>query len=758
MYLKSLEVNGFKSFAKKTHLDFKTKISSVVGPNGSGKSNVAESFRFVLGEQSMKNMRGKKSEDLIFSGTNSRLNRGAVKVVFDNKDKTLNIDYDEVVIERVVYRDGNNEYLINGSKVRAKDVLELLTSANIGSSGHHIISQGEADKILSISSKERKSVIEEALGLKAFVIKKNESERKLKRTEENLKEVKNRERVSTPRIKFLKKEVEKIEKTQELKEELFNLYSIFLPNKKNIENKVSELHQKILEKEKNKKNIENKISEKKEELNLSKNSDRNDINKNKKIEKINIERQENESKKMELQRELARNEVLIESEEQKKIKFNSQKERIEENLKFYNNKLDSISNILHKNWKTWAKNIIESESISEKKRKKWESYFIEYKYLPESYKDKSKIYAIEILDFFGIKKTGINEEDFNQSLIEQKQKENLMLSKKIFEINEILESLSKKIRILNSNTEDAGEVFSQEIEIEILKIEKVLSSENSEISKVIFEKSKLEKELESYNKEEAFALSFFGHEALYSFSQSIIKNKEDILNILEKIIRIRILLENSYSGNSEEVFEEYNNLVERQEFIFKEISDLEKTKEYLNKLIINITNQIEEKFRIGVDKINSEFSKFFSILFSGGKAEILFVEISIKKEDESDTQESEIGIDIKVNLLNKKISGLSMLSGGERSLTSIALLFAMSSITPPPFIILDETDAALDEANSKRYGDMIEKLAQHSQLILITHNRETMSRAGLLYGVTMNKTGESKLLSVSLEEGERYAK
>jgi chromosome segregation protein len=160
MYLKSLEINGFKSFSKKTNLDFKTKISSIVGPNGSGKSNVAESFRFVLGEQSMKNMRGKKGEDLIFSGTNSRSNRGAVKVIFDNKDKTLNIDYDEVVIERVVYRDGNNEYLINSSRVRAKDVLELLTSANIGASGHHIISQGEADKILSISPKERKAVIE----------------------------------------------------------------------------------------------------------------------------------------------------------------------------------------------------------------------------------------------------------------------------------------------------------------------------------------------------------------------------------------------------------------------------------------------------------------------------------------------------------------------------------------------------------------------------------------------------------------------
>jgi chromosome segregation protein len=203
---------------------------------------------------------------------------------------------------------------------------------------------------------------------------------------------------------------------------------------------------------------------------------------------------------------------------------------------------------------------------------------------------------------------------------------------------------------------------------------------------------------------------------------------------------------------------EYEQLVERQKFVSEEIADLEKTKENLVKLIGDISEKIEIKFREGVEKINREFSSFFSTLFSGGKAEIFLVNVPIKKTDEDDIQEYELGIDMKVSLPNKKISGLSMLSGGERSLTSIALLFAMSSITPPPFIILDETDAALDEANSKRYGDMIEKLAEHSQLILITHNRETMSRAGLLYGVTMDQSGVSKLLSVSFEEGQQYAK
>ena len=118
----------------------------------------------------------------------------------------------------------------------------------------------------------------------------------------------------------------------------------------------------------------------------------------------------------------------------------------------------------------------------------------------------------------------------------------------------------------------------------------------------------------------------------------------------------------------------------------------------------------------------------------------------------------EEGVELNVSLPNKRVKGLEMLSGGERALTSIALIFAMSQVNPPPFIILDETDAALDEANSRRYGDMIEALAQKSQLVLITHNRETMSRAGILYGITMGIDGVSKVLSVKFDEAAANAK
>ena len=168
-------------------------------------------------------------------------------------------------------------------------------------------------------------------------------------------------------------------------------------------------------------------------------------------------------------------------------------------------------------------------------------------------------------------------------------------------------------------------------------------------------------------------------------------------------------------------------------------------------------------------------------MFGGGKADLSVVrEVRRKRKSDMEDLDSALsgesdmgveganldtentdgpeGLEVNVSLPRKKVKGLMMLSGGERALTSIALLFAISQVNPPPFIILDETDAALDEANSKKYGDMIESLSLHSQLILITHNRETMSRAGVIYGVTMSGDGASKLLSIAFDDAVKVAK
>src|SRR3989344_1759836 len=233
MRLKRLEISGFKSFAKNTVLEFPNPISAVVGPNGSGKSNVADSIRWVLGEQSIKTLRGKKGEDLIYSGSNeqARLSKASVELFFDNIKREFPLEFDEVAIGRRVYRDGANEYLLNGSNVRLKDIIELLAKVGFGSSQHHIIGQGEADRILYASPKERREMIEDALGLKIFQIKRLEAERKLDRTKDNIKQVEALRREIQPHLKFLKTQAEKFEIASKLREDLKSLFYEYLSRK-----------------------------------------------------------------------------------------------------------------------------------------------------------------------------------------------------------------------------------------------------------------------------------------------------------------------------------------------------------------------------------------------------------------------------------------------------------------------------------------------------------------------------------------------
>ncbi|HVB19679.1 MAG TPA: AAA family ATPase, partial [Candidatus Paceibacterota bacterium] len=223
--LKRLEIVGFKSFAKKTVLDFSNATTAIVGPNGSGKSNVAEAFRFALGEQSMKSMRGKRAEDLIWGGSHTvpRANRASVVIVFDNSRRVFKIDFDEVSIERAVFRDGTSEYSINGSRVRLRDIEELLAGANIGETGHHIISQGEADRILLASPHDRRAMLEDALGLKIYEFKKQEAERKLVKTEDNIAQINSLRRELAPHLHFLESQVKKLERADELRVSLVSI-------------------------------------------------------------------------------------------------------------------------------------------------------------------------------------------------------------------------------------------------------------------------------------------------------------------------------------------------------------------------------------------------------------------------------------------------------------------------------------------------------------------------------------------------------
>ena len=222
MFLKSLEVRGFKSFAEKTELNFKKGITAVVGPNGSGKSNISDAVRWVLGEQSVKSLRGGKMEDVIFAGTQFRKPVGLAQVslILDNTDGSLPIEYNEVIVTRRIFRSGETEYLINKQKCRLKDIIELFMDTGIGKEGYSLIGQGKIDAILSGKPEERRALFEEAAGIVKYKARKEEAEKKLDNTESNL--IRIRDIISTyeERLGPLKEEKEKAIKYKALAEEL----------------------------------------------------------------------------------------------------------------------------------------------------------------------------------------------------------------------------------------------------------------------------------------------------------------------------------------------------------------------------------------------------------------------------------------------------------------------------------------------------------------------------------------------------------
>ncbi len=297
------------------------------------------------------------------------------------------------------------------------------------------------------------------------------------------------------------------------------------------------------------------------------------------------------------------------------------------------------------------------------------------------------------------------------------------------------------------------------------------------------ELSHLERDRDEFKRELQEAVSLLGRDATMYFEFIVLgddgnplpkevmvtEERTKQLDRRRNLEKMKIRLEELGQGGHDDILKEYKDVKDRDEFLVREISDLTESVGNLEALIKDLTDKLNEQFVTGIEKIGVEFSRFFVLMFGGGSALLKRVQPKAKKQTEEEVldgepalpeEEAEVeeGIELEVKLPNKRVSGLDMLSGGERALTSIALIFAMSQVNPPLFVILDETDAALDEANSRRYGDMITALAERSQLILITHNRETMGRAGVLYGVTMAGDGISKLLSVKFDEAVAVAK
>jgi chromosome segregation protein len=741
--LKTIELVGFKSFAKKSKLDFSVPVVGIVGPNGSGKSNVVEAFRFVLGEQSMKSLRGKSGADLIFKGSKDlpKGNRASVEIVFDNKDRVfkmsdrsepLNLDFDDITIKREVFTDGTNTYSINGSTVRLRDIVDMLSSVNIGASGHHIISQGQADRILTSSAKDRRTMIEDALGLKVYQNKLKDSAKKLEKTEENMKEVGLLRRELAPHIKYLKKQVEKVEKSAELRAELSKLYLQFFKSEETfLVHEEAYLKNTNHEQERELKEIEVKLAAMKAPAHVSFEED-----KQREITDIEKEIAALERTKEELSRKLGRIEGMIEFQN---------KDAGSAGIATLSIKSTELENFLSDVSATLDRSLLDADlgSVKDTLRALKTSITI--------FGERFKNTAARGKDTEAVKDLEVTKREVGVQL---------------GEIDGMKQKLVERAGVIRQSLESRrSEVFKDQEQKYILETKK---------SKILAEEEIMKNRLENFHRrkiafEESIkeAVVLVGREILdYKDAQALGEVSDDMRREIEKL---KIRLEDAGTGGGEDIIKEYENITERDAFLSKELEDLEKSIANLRGLIDDLKETLDTEFKTGLEKINARFEEFFKLMFGGGAAYLSNIVQGTKKNDLDEDEESsdsllddeeklDYGIEINVTLPQKKVKDLAMLSGGERSLTSIALVFAMTQVNPPPFLVLDETDAALDEANSKRYGDMIEILSKYSSLITVTHNRETMSRADVIYGVTIGADGGSKLLSIKFSDAENYAK
>jgi len=760
MYLKSLTINGFKSFAKKGELEFSTPITAIVGPNGSGKSNVAEAFRFVLGEQSIKSMRGKKGEDLIFNGSESisRLNRASVSIVLDNPlrngTRVFPLDFDEITIERVVHRDSTNEYVINSAKTRLKDVQELLAAANIGPTGHHIISQGEADRILSANPRERREMIEDALGLKVYQFKKSESERKLKKTQENIAQVESLRREVAPHLKFLERQVKKIERSLELQKELKGMFAEYLSRE---DLYIAHHHDRLM---REREVPLSRLTILKETLSAAKAHLASRGKDEKRDELIALEENMStvRSKRQELTRSIGQCEGQILYLERRMEEMSRNRAKVEGSPIPYTTLLETTDVLEKSAHEALATN--DSKVLARALRDIVNSLRMVLQHALQ--KNEQHNPHEEENELHRLQKVKEKQDDELAHIVKEEDQFRLAY-----------DALKASIDTDISRTREAEhKMFA------LMQEERDVSSS---IDRLERELGMLERDRDEFKRELQEAVSLMGRDAALYYEFKIIGEDgnevpqtvivgEDRAHQMERrrnLEKMKIRLEELGMGASEDVLKEYKDVKERDEFLVREIADLHESVTKLEALIIELTEKLNEQFVSGIEKIGTEFSRFFTLMFGGGTAVLNRVKPKAKKLNEEDLLDGELpepeeeveeGIEIDVKLPNKRVNGLDMLSGGERALTSIALIFAMSQVNPPLFVILDETDAALDEANSRRYGDMISALAERSQLILITHNRETMGRAGVLYGVTMAGDGMSKLLSVKFDEAVAVAK
>ncbi|MCM1321354.1 MAG: AAA family ATPase [Bacteroides sp.] len=926
MFLKSLDIFGFKSFADRTHIEFSEGITALLGPNGCGKSNVVDAVKWVLGEQGAKNMRAEKMEDVIFAGTESRkaLNVAEVALTIANEKGLLPLDMPEITIKRRIFRSGESEYFINNVQAKLKDVRELFWDTGIGKAAYSVMEQGKIDQILSSKPEDRRYLFEEAAGITRFKVKRAEAERKLERTEENMRQIEGIMGEVKKSYDSLKIQADKTLVYRSLRDDIFHTeLDIQLLRLKNFSQDKSRREAEIADTEAKRNKIRAEIDEVNasvaehlDEMNAMQNQ-LVDLNqrifglaaeqrgKQEQAKLLGAQQNDARAKLRQIEGRKAGIEERIENlqdeiDDQESSIHNVRKRlgdivqnissfedniaaagsRITENdrqSELYAQdvqKLDDSRNDLQKSLASITEDIV-AELDSKLKNAGYSSHrraesqeraaavvgqlkviasgrremFSDVaKFGPDSGADAAKVaqnaaagfseveklaaemeeallsFAASMPDFIdeflspeGIitKKRAIDRDiQDNRSAVSEKRRQmealkddNSRLAEKINEYRATLENLRINKAQMETQVhaaEEQGRILRRELAAQqssLRDLENELFAENRRFDEIAAQIEELEGEIASIERQgRQLTEQLENIEAGISKRNKDVSGKQEMLRKktaemgkcqeqLEKLhmdmatsdTEIRNVKDNFRETHSRDLMEfeermyeitvpaaslreqlaaerqklkdlgnvnlmapeEFAEKKEHYEFLAGQIADLQKAREDLARITEEIRAESTELFLATYNKIKKNFHNMFRRLFGGGRAELRLL-------DPQNVLES--GVDIFAQPPGKKLENIALLSGGEKTMTAVALLFATYMVRPSPFCLLDEIDAALDEQNVLRFVHALREFANVSQYIVITHNKKTVSGAGTMLGVTMEESGVSKVITIKLDK------
>ena len=725
MQLKHIKLSGFKSFVDPTKISFPTNMVGVVGPNGCGKSNVIDAIRWVLGELSAKNLRGESMVDVIFNGSEKRKASGqcSIELLFDNSSAKIGgeyASYNEVSIKRVMTRDAQSDYYINNAKCRRKDVQDIFLGTGLGPSSYAIIEQGMVSKLVSAKPDELRTHIEEAAGVSKYRERRRETESRIKRTKENLSRVKDIRDEIGRLIKRLENQAKAAEKYKKLNDE-----------KSQIELDTAILFS--LEAKNNRDDLQKKLDSLNRDLKI-KNAESETIQ-----SQIDQFRTENESVLTEYESaqknfysigaEIAKREANLQNinktENETKFKLEKTKENLEKAKETEKN-FDELSpseqaiHILNEIIATLKKYSIQNESILDKANKLkvllaeiLNIASAQSKTLTEEYQSRQEDLSKEIFEAEKLKSS--IEEEMQTYVEESSQAESVLISlrQKQSKFNEDLRSLENNKSIVELDSRSISEKITN-IRLDLKTYEINLENSNKKIKAAGIDIEKID---------------FTKYEDL-----SISELEDKLADIEAKIIRLGAI----NLAAPEEIEEESK----RKEELDKQYDDLIEALDKLNGAIKKIDNETKTIFKDSFDAVNIKLKEVFPKLFGGGLAELNL----------TDDDPLHAGVILMARPPGKKNSSISQLSGGEKALTALALVFAIFDLNPAPFCLLDEVDAPLDDLNTLRFINMVEEMSKTVQFIFITHNKVSMERSDYLMGVTMQEAGVSRMVSVDVNQ------